>query len=214
MFNGLRDEVSPYGLSQFDLELPGESSTVALLDGGLRLAAAERGGFVLETVDYGRGHLLGRAATEDQARRLLLDYVVRPLPPARVLPRSEFDRLIGEVAKHYVDLRDRASAAGSGGVVIDIPPGIPVDRIGALDGVHLFPADTPFEFRSLPPAALRPESDLRQLLTTGTVRVSAAIVQPWFGRPGGGLRFTLQEPGAGIRDLIVAGVLQRLQVGV
>jgi hypothetical protein len=42
------------------------------------------------------------------------------------------------------------------------------------------------------------------------VRVRAVITPPWFGRPGGGLRFTLQEPRVGIRDLVAAGVLERI----
>jgi hypothetical protein len=96
--------------------------------------------------------------------------------------------------------------------VIDLPAELPIDRIGALDGVHTYPIDTPFEFRSLPPAALRPENDVHQFLTTADVRVRAAITSPWFGRPGGGIRFTLQEPGVGVRDLVVSGELQRLQI--
>jgi hypothetical protein len=96
--------------------------------------------------------------------------------------------------------------------VIDLPAELPIDRIGALDGVHTYPIDTPFEFRSLPPTALRPENDVHQFLTTADVRVRAAITPPWFGRPGGGIRFTLQEPGAGVRDLVVSGQLQRIQI--
>ena len=105
-----------------------------------------------------------------------------------------------------------AGAARVEGIVIDLPPDIPIDRVGALDGVHTFPIDTPLEFRSLPPTALRPENDVHKFLTTTAIRVGAAITAPWFGRPGGGIRFTLQEPGLGLRDLVVSGALQRLQV--
>lgn len=44
------------------------------------------------------------------------------------------------------------------------------------------------------------------------VRVRAAITPPWFGRPGGGIRFTLQQPETGLRDLVVSGRLQRIHI--
>ena len=72
-----------------------------------------------------------------------------------------------------------------------MPPELPIDRIGALDGVHTHPIDTPFELRSLPPTVLRPESRVHKFLTTGDFRVAARITPPWFGRPGGAIRFTL-----------------------
>jgi hypothetical protein len=211
VLDGLRAELTALGLTPFDIELPGEEANVAPLEGALRLRR-DGDAFVLETVDYGRGWRLGRAATEAEARRLVLDYVGRPLPPVKVLPRLELDRIVGALAPHYFDLRDRATAAGQDGVVIDLPPDLAVDRLGALDGVHLYPVDTPIEFRSLPPHALRPESDLHRFLTRAQLRVSAVITPPWFGRPGGGIRFTLQEPEVGIRDLVVAGRLERIQV--
>jgi hypothetical protein len=120
--------------------------------------------------------------------------------------------LVGRVALHYFDLRDRARAAGPRGIVLDLPPDLPVDRVGALDGVHTYPIDTPLEFRSLPPSVLRPENDAHKFVTTTAIRVGAAITPPWFGRPGGGIRFTLQKPETGIRDLVVAGALQRISV--
>ena len=144
--------------------------------------------------------------------RSVIDYVSRPLPPVRVMSRHELDTIVGKVALHYFDLRDRAREAGQRGIVIDLPAELPIDRIGALDGVHTYPIDTPFEFRSLPPTALRPENDVHQFLTTADVRVRAAITPPWFGRPGGGIRFTLQQPGTGMRDLVVSGQLQRIQI--
>jgi hypothetical protein len=211
MFDGLRAELDALGLTPFDVQLPGESSAVAPLEGALRLRA-DRGGFLLETVDYGQGYRLRRAATEAEARAMLLDYVSRPLPPIRVVPRSELDTIVGRVALHYFDLRDRVREAGSAGLVIDLPPELPIDRIGALDGVHTYPIDTPLEFRSLPPTVLRPENDVHAFLTAAQVRVAATLTPPWFGRPGDGLRFTLQEPEVGLRDLVAAGRIQRIQV--
>ena len=58
----------------------------------------------------------------------------------------------------------------------------------------------------------RPENDVHKFLTTGQVRVLVAITPAWFGRPGGGIRFTLQEPATGLRDLVASGRLLRVQV--
>ncbi len=211
VFAGFRAELDALGLTPFDISLPGENAAVAPLEGALRVRL-DGSAFVLETVDYGTGYRLGSAGSEAEVRSLVLDYVSRPLPAVRPLPRAELDVIVGQIAMHYFDLRDRAREAGPRGIVIDLPPDIPIDRIGALDGVHTYPIDTPLEFRSLPPGALRPENDVHRFLTTTDIRVGAAITPPWFGQPGDGIRYTLQQPGLGLRDLVVSGALQRLQL--
>jgi hypothetical protein len=211
VLDGLRDELDALGLTRFDIQLPGEYSVVAPLEGALQVRA-DSDRFVFETVDYGEAFRLGAAVSEADIKQAVIDYVSRPLPPVRVMSRHELDTIVGKVALHYFDLRDRAREAGQRGIVIDLPAELPIDRIGALDGVHTYPIDTPFEFRSLPPTALRPENDVHQFLTTADVRVRAAVTQPWFGRPGGGIRFTLQQPSTGLRDLVVSGRLQRIQI--
>lgn len=211
MFESLQEELAGLGLTAFDIQLPGQSQDVAPLEGALRLDQLEDG-FALRTVDYGSAYTLGVARTQDEARELVLGYVSRPLPPVIALSQDELDELVGDVARHYFDLRDQAKAAGPGGIVIDLPPKLPLDRIGALDGVLLFPIDTPFELRSLPPASQRPENDVHKFVTAADIRVGARIVPPWFGRPGGGIRFELQAPATGIRDLVVVGALQRIHV--
>jgi hypothetical protein len=209
MLEGLRAGLRSLGLTPFDIQLPDEDSAVAPLEGALRVSVDDPG-FVLDTVDYGRPYRLLSAESEPEISDAVLGYVSRPLPPVRALPRPELDTLAGRVAHHYADLRRQLEQEG--GFVIDLPPALPLDRIGALDGVHTYPLDTPFEHRSLPPNALRPENDVHQFLTTAPVRVWVAITQPWFGRPGGGIRFTLQEPATGLRDLVVSGRLQRVRV--
>jgi Tuberculosis necrotizing toxin len=211
VLNGLRAQLDALGLTPFDIQLTGEDSAVAPLEGALQVRADDAG-YVLETVDYGQAFRLLRADSDSEITDAVIDYVSRPLPPVRVMPRRELDTIVGKIAVHYFDLRDRAREAGAEGIVIDLPPELPIDRIGALDGVHTYPIDTPFEFRSLPPTALRPENDVHKFLTSADVRVRAAITPPWFGRPGGGIRFTLQQPETGIRDLVVSGRLQRIQV--
>ena len=134
--------------------------------------------FVLETVDYGEAFRLAAAESEAGINRSVIDYVSRPLPPVRVMSRHELDTIVGKVALHYFDLRDRAREAGQRGIVIDLPAELPIDRIGALDGVHTYPIDTPIEFRSLPPTSLRPENDVDNLLvrlTTHTVRAQRQL---------------------------------------
>ena len=211
VFTELREQLSEHGLSAFDIQLPGEPNDVAPLEGALRVRP-DATGFVLETVDYGRGYRLGAAHSETEAAELTLRYVTQVLPPERAITRGEIDDLVAPIAHHYFDVRDRASAAGEAGIVIDLPAGLPLDRFGALDGVHLFPIDTPFELRSLPPHVLRPESDLHRFVTSAPLRVGAVITPPWFGRPGGGLRFTIQEPQTGIRDVVARGDLERVQL--
>ena len=171
MLDGLRDELDALGLTRFDIQLPGEDSAVAPLEGALRVRA-NGAGFVLETVDYGEAVRLATAESEPEIKEAVIDYVSRPLPPVRVISRHELDTIVGKVALHYFDLRDRAREAGQRGIVIDLPAELPIDRIGALDGMHTYPIDTPFEFRSLPPTALRPENDVHQFLTAADVRVA------------------------------------------
>jgi hypothetical protein len=211
VLEGLRAALNELGLTPFDVQLPGEDPAVAPLEGALRVRA-DGGRFVLETVDYGRAFRLLDAGSEPEIEQAVLGYVSRPLPPVRAVARPELNTLLGRVAGHYGTLLNDLRTAGPPGFVIDLPPQLPLDRIGALDGVHIHPIGTPFEHRSLPPTALRPENDVHQFLTTAAVRVGAAITPPWFGRPGGGIRFTLQQPATGLRDLVVAGQLQRIHV--
>src|SRR4029450_8554170 len=100
----------------------------------------------------------------------VLGYVSRPLAPVRALPRQEMERYAARVAPHYVDLQRQLGEASSAGLVLGLPLAPPLDRIGALDGVHSYPMGTPFEHRSLPPSALRPENDGHKVLTTGQFR--------------------------------------------
>ena len=210
MLPGLRAELYALGFSLHDVVLPGEDDGAAApLEGALSLRRADQG-WVLETIDYGQGHPLGTAATEDEARAMVLRYVSRPLPPVRDVTPDELDGYAAAVSMHYFDLRDRVRDAGT--LVIDLPPLLPLDRLGALDGVQLYPIDTPFELRSLPPHALQSPGGAHRFLTARPVRVAAEITPPWFGRPGGGLRFSLQAPGVGIRDLVIAGAMDRIRV--
>jgi len=209
VLGGLRDQLDALGLSRLHVQLPGEESPA--LEGALRVRA-DGGRFVLETVDYGQAFRLLSVGAEPEIAEAVIAYVSRPLPPVRVMSRGDLDTIVGKLAGHYDDLREGAGGAGPQGIVIDLPRGVPIDRIGALDGVHAYPINTPFEWRSLPPTALRPETELHRFITAADVRVRATITPPWFGRPGGGIRFTLQQPETGLRDLVVSSRLQRIQI--
>jgi hypothetical protein len=52
-------------LTLFDIQLPGEDSAVAPLEGALRVRAQD-GRFILETVDYGEGFRLLSAESEPE----------------------------------------------------------------------------------------------------------------------------------------------------
>src|SRR5512132_2433652 len=185
MLDGLRAVLNEVGLTPFDIQLPDEDPAVAPLEGALQVRALG-GRFVLETVDYGQAFRLLDAGSEREIKEAVIGYVSRPLPPVRAMARQELDTLLRRVAAHYGNLLNDLRAAGPPGFVIDLPPQLPLDRIGALDGVHTYPIGTPFEHRSLPPTALRPENDGHKFLTTAAVRVRAAITPPWFGRPAAG----------------------------
>ena len=197
------------GFSRFDVRLPGEDD-VAPLEGALTIEPRGEG-WIVASIDYGTHWALAVADDEAGAGEALLDYLRRPLPPVQVISEPKLDDIASALTNHYFELRDKATAAGEAGVLIDLPPGVLLDRIGALDGLYLYPLDTPFELRSLPASALRPENDVHRFLTWRSIRVRAQITPPWFGRPGGGLRFTLQVPRVGIRDLVIGDALRRFE---
>ena len=68
MLNGFRAELEELGFTRFDIQLPGEDSAVAPLEGALRVRA-DNGRYVLETVDYGESFRLRSAASESSAQR-------------------------------------------------------------------------------------------------------------------------------------------------
>src|SRR6188472_1429571 len=111
VLDGLRAELDALGFTRFDIELPGEDSAVAPLEGALRVRPDD-GRFVLDTVDYGEAFRLLSAESEPGISEAVIGYVSRPLPPVRVISRQELDTIVGKVAMRYFDLRDRAREAG------------------------------------------------------------------------------------------------------
>lgn len=114
-------------------------------------------------------HLRARCASA----KTLLAYLSRPLPEPTALPEATVHAWMTDVAKHYFELRDRVAASGP--MIIDLPPHLPLDRIGGIDGWHLTPLDTPFELRSLPPTAILPPAEVHRCHDAGP---SSALHHP------------------------------------
>lgn len=207
MFDTLRQELARRSVHPRAVILPGDDGPA--LEGALRLSP-DADGWLLETVDYGRSFALGSAPDDGAAATLLLAYLDRPIPEETTLPEAEVERAVQNATAHFADLQDRAA---SGSLLIELPSGVALDRIGALDGTMLFPYGTAYEARSLPPVGVLPEgSERHAFLTRSNVLVRVEIAQPWFGQRGGGLRCTLAQDFVGIRDLVVSGALERIRV--
>jgi hypothetical protein len=211
MVAGLRQQLNALGFSPFDIVLPDENAAVVPLPGALRLSL-DAGRYSLATVDDGKPYGLGSADSSEAARQLVLGYVSRSLPAERTVRQVELDGLGDRAAAHYVALREDLSLAGPRGLVVDLPPDLALDRVGALDGVHAYAAGTPLDQRSLPTSVRRPENLLHRFVTRSGLRVRATFTPPGFGRPGGGIRFTLHQEQVGLRDLVVEKVLQRVRL--
>lgn len=207
MFEDLRRAFAERGLGPRDLLLPGETDEP--LQGGLVLRPAGSG-FELVTVDYGQAVVLRRWPTAEEASAGALEYLARPLPAPERANETALASVAASATGHYDELRARLADGTS--LLIELPAGLVLDRIGALDGVQLFPSGTSVEARALPPTALVDGAALHRFITAGDVLVRAALVQPWFGQPGGGLRFTLADDYVGIRDLVVADRLRRVEL--
>ncbi|NYF15249.1 hypothetical protein HDC37_000061 [Microbacterium sp. AK009] len=158
--------------------------------------------WALSTVDYGTARVLLRRSSAAEIVSALYQYALSPLPDPQNIPDAERERLLTWAAPHVMDL----AARGVRDTVIDLPAGLLVDRIGALDGFLLYPTGTSFEARSLPVTAL--DQPLQSFLTTAPIRVAATVTPPWFGREGGGVRFAVQEASMGIRDLVREGQMR------
>ncbi|MDR5698416.1 TNT domain-containing protein [Agromyces aerolatus] len=206
MFDDLRRQLDDRRIPRQAVVLPGDDAPT--LQGALALVADD-GGFDLVTVDYGRAVPLGRTDHADAAAALLLDYLDRPLPEPKRIGADEYRALAASTAEQADELRPRLA---EGPLLTRLPAGLAVDRIGALDGVQLFPAETSVEQRALPPTSLTGDARLHRFLTAADVLVRVEVVAPWFGQPGGGVRFTLADDFVGIRDLVESGALAQALV--
>lgn len=193
------------------VQLPGETLHEPPVEGALRIAQVGSDQYALEVVDYGTARRLATANGEDDAVEMLRRFLNRPFPAPRDIPRHELDGLRDRAASTYPQLAQQVSQAGERGLTIQIPAGVPVDRLGGPDGYLLHPLDTPLPQRSLPPhVASAPEA--HRYVVERPFLVTVRFVQPWFDQPGGAMRFETADPSVTVRDLVVDGSLARVRV--
>lgn len=210
-FASLRADLDRTGFTSQFVALPGDVVDRPPLEGALRVEQSAAG-FELQSVDYGQARIIARATDEDGASELVRAYLRRPVPEPRSITPEELAELRHSSERYLPELADRIRSSGSQ-VLIQLPPAIPVDRVGGPDGWLLNPFGASFESRSLPPSTLSLPSSLHSYVTDGDVLVHAQITLPWFGQPGGALRFSIADDTVTIRDLLVSGVLRRITVG-
>lgn len=161
--------------------------------------------------DYGVFEVLQTLGTEREACDWLWDYLSQAPPAATAVPRTDLEHRSLSYRPAYAQLYAQLQAGG-GAMVSTLPPGVALDRVGAIDGVFLFPWATPMPARSLPPNP-SPTVRLYQFVTAAPLHVEAEIVPPWFGQPGGSLRFRIAEDGVGVRQLLQRRSLIEVTVG-
>lgn len=209
-FKSLRADLDRSGFTSQFLALPGDVLDGPPLEGALRVERADDG-FVFQCVDYGQARVIGHAADEPSISDLVRAYLRRPIAAPQDLAAPELAALRRSSEKYLPELADRVRSAG-GQVLIQLPPGIPVDRLGGPDGWQVNPFGASFESRSLPPNALSLPSSVHAYVTSGDVLVQTQLTLPWFGQPGGALRFSIADDSVTIRDLLVGGLLRRITV--
>lgn len=211
-FQQLRSDLDDRGFGPELVVLPGDPPTGPLVEGELRVVEID-GGYQLHCTDYGQARIIATAPNEERISSALLSFLDRPVPVPMAMAQPEVDAIESRLAPYYPELRGQIAARG-GVSLIQLPPGVLADRIGALDGWLLNQLNASFESRSLPPTALRQPSGVHQFVTEATVLVQASIVQPWFGQPGGAIRYTIADTSLTVRDLLVEGSLRRITVPV
>ncbi|WP_176491533.1 TNT domain-containing protein [Curtobacterium sp. 'Ferrero'] len=210
-FASLRADLDRSGFTSQFVGLPGDVVDRPPLEGALRVEQSALG-FELQSVDYGQARTVARATDEEEASELVRSDLRRPISEPRSITTEELTELRRSSERYLPELADRIRSSG-GQVLIQLPPAIPVDRVGGPDGWLLNPFGAPFESRSLPPSALSLPSTVHPYVTEGDVLVHAQITLPWFGQPGGALRFSIADESVTIRDLLVSGALRRITVG-
>lgn len=211
-FQQLRSDLDDRGFGPDLVVLPGDPPTGPPVEGELRVVELD-GGYQVHCIDYGQARIVATGPDETSISSALLTFLDRPVPGPMAMAQPEVDAIESRLAPYYPELRGQIAARG-GVSLIQLPPGILVDRVGAVDGWLLNQLNSSFESRSLPPTALRQPSGVHQFVTEATVLVQASIVQPWFGQPGGAIRYTIADTSLTVRDLLVEGSLRRITVPV
>lgn len=200
-FTLLRESLKNAGIPTAAVRLPGE--THPTFEGAI-LVRAVSNAFSVDVFDYGQLHHLGTAATERSAGLIAWNYLTAQMPTPLALSRNDVEQRAASAHAPYQELRQRILAAGPGGVVTNLAPGIPYDRWGTIDGLYLFAWATPTDQRALPPSAIDADALRVGVIANRPISVQAEITPSWFDQAGGGIRFRMPSP---VRDLIRAGDL-------
>jgi hypothetical protein len=193
------------------VQLPGEVLQEPPVEGALRIVLADAPDlFALEVVDYGTARRLASARGEADAVEMLRRFLNRPFPEPRDVRRAELDQMRDRAGSTYPQLAQQVASTGDAGLTIQVPAGVPVDRVGGPDGFLLHPIDTPMPARSLPPHVSR-APEVHRYVVERPFLVTVRFVRPWFDQPGGALRFEIANPTTTVRDLVVDGSLARVR---
>ena len=187
--------------------LPGDAGEP--LQGALAIRELEAG-FELATIDYGRTVPLAVEDTAEAVAARLLAYLDQPLPEPQRLGATDF-RVLRAASKPHRPTCDPGSPV-TDDCSSRSPPTSRSIGSALSTASSSSPADTPVEARALPPTALVDGAALLRFVTAREVLVNVDLVQPWFGQPGGGIRFALADDFLGIRDLVASGALARVEV--
>ncbi|WP_043347498.1 TNT domain-containing protein [Beutenbergia cavernae] len=208
----LRTRLDASGYPPSGVILLGEKPETPPVEGAMEVRQTGPHRFAAGTRDYGVFEQYFEGTTEKQACDWLWDYLVRPVAPATVVPAHDLQQRAAGYQHAYAGVYAQLQQMGQGATVTTLQPGVALDRLGAIDGVYLFPWGTPYENRSLPPSAVTGDARLYQFVTAVPLHVEAEIVPPWFGRPGGALRFRIAQNGTGVRQLVQNGTLLEVRV--
>ncbi|HLS14315.1 MAG TPA: TNT domain-containing protein [Beutenbergiaceae bacterium] len=206
---GLRSALDRAGHPRGGVTLPGEVGDG--FEGTIDVVRYSARHYGLQLSDYGQHEFLAEFPSEAQACQAAWTYLTTPIPAPTPIGVGELQQRAQGAQHAYADLHRRLVHAGPGGIVTNLAAGVPFDRIGVLDGLYFFAWNTPWPQRALPDSAHGPGAQQIVLMATAPVEAQAEIVPAWFGQPGGGIRFRVQAPGRGIRDLVRGGVLLQVQ---
>lgn len=209
----LRERLTKSGYPQEALVLPGDppGSADVALEGALEVRQVGSKRYAVGVRDYGVFEPFHTAPSEREACDWLWSFLLRQMPPATAVAQYDLQQRSSGYRPAYAQLYAQLQAGG-GSLLTTLPPGIALDRLGAIDGVFLFPWGTPVPQRALPPHASGGNSRLYQFVTMRPLHFEAEIVQPWFGQPGGAIRLRLATDGTGVRQLLQSGALVEVRV--
>lgn len=202
----LRQALDQAGFPAGGVALPGEETVP--FEGTVTMVRHSNAHYSIQIIDYGQHEFLAEYSTDGLACRAVWDYLHQPLPAPTPVPLGELQQRARAAEAAYADLHQRLTRAGPGGIITNLAAGVPFDRIGTLDGLYFFAWNTPWEHRALPETARGPGAAQMVLMAPAPVEVQAQIVPPWFGQPGGAIRFRIEGAAhRGLRDLVRAGTL-------